>query len=130
LRVDVRVVAASNANLARRVADREFREDLFYRLACFPVQLPALGERASDILPLARHFLEKVGHPGVTLSEDAARVLENHTWPGNVRELQYVLERACILAETSQQILVEHISFAAFSGSGRLLQTLPRVVGV
>ena len=131
LRVDVRVVAASNADLARRVASREFREDLYYRLASFPIELPLLTDRLADLLTLAQHFLNRItGEPGIALSDDAARILEKHAWPGNVRELQFVLERACILAEAAEEILPEHIAFPRFSGQGRTVQPIGRAVGI
>jgi transcriptional regulator with GAF, ATPase, and Fis domain/CheY-like chemotaxis protein len=131
LRVDVRVVAASNADLARRVTNREFREDLYYRLASFPIELPPLTDRISDVLPLAQHFLAKLsGESGVGLSAEAALVLQKHTWPGNVRELQFVVERACILAEAAQEILPEHIVLPRSSGSGRAVQAIGRAVGI
>jgi transcriptional regulator with GAF, ATPase, and Fis domain len=113
LRVDVRVLAATNTELGPKVARREFREDLFYRLSAFCLDLPPLALRKGDLLPLARHFLAAVSgnSPVPALSEDAVRVLEKHSWPGNVRELQLVLERASILAESSREILAEHIAF-------------------
>ena len=114
-KVDVRVVAASNADLVERVQERAFREDLFYRLSVFCLELPALHSRVADILPLARHFLEMSGHAcpqsPLRISPNAARLLTSHHWPGNVRELRLVIERACILAEGRSEILPEHISF-------------------
>jgi DNA-binding NtrC family response regulator len=131
LRVDVRVVAASNADLARRVANREFREDLYYRLASFPIELPALADRPSDILPLAHHFLTKLaGEACITLSDQAACVLQKHFWPGNVRELQFVLERACIMVDAEREILAEHIVFPHFTGPTRFVQPISRAAGV
>jgi DNA-binding NtrC family response regulator len=115
-RVDVRVIAATNADLARRVSERQFREDLYYRLIAFPLQLPTLAERVTDIIPLAEHFLrECAGKSGVAppvLSAQAIAMLENHSWPGNVRELQYMTERAMILAEGSPMIQPEHLTFS------------------
>jgi DNA-binding NtrC family response regulator len=100
-RVDVRVVAATNRDLAAEVAAGRFREDLFYRLNVIPVRLPPLRERRDDIVPLARHFLAQLGREsGRPLGLDAAaeaRLLE-HGWPGNARELRNVLERAAVLA--------------------------------
>src|SRR5579884_343647 len=114
-RVDVRVIAATNADLARRVTDRQFREDLYYRLIAFPLQLPTLAERATDIVPLAEHFLRECArNAGISppvLSAQAIAMLENHSWPGNVRELQYIIERATILAEGSPIIQPEHLAF-------------------
>lgn len=114
-RVDVRVVAATNGDLAQRVLSREFRKDLYYRLSAFPLELPPLAERAGDIVPLARFFLASLAASNhcstPNLDCRTLRILERHSWPGNVRELQQVLERACILAEGSPDILPEHITF-------------------
>ncbi len=115
-RVDVRVLAASNADLASRAARGEFRQDLFYRLSAFPIELPALAERRIDIVPLAEHFLACMAAAlemrAPTLSAEAIRILENHPWRGNVRELQHVMERASILVESGPTIEAEHLYFA------------------
>ena len=99
-KVDVRVIAATNRDLARRVADGAFREDLFYRLNVFPVRVPPLREREDDVLLLAEMFLAKLaqrrGGPARTLPPNARARLRRYDWPGNVRELQNVLERAWI----------------------------------
>jgi DNA-binding NtrC family response regulator len=120
-RVDVRVLAASNVDLASRIGHGQFREDLFYRLSAFPITLPALRERRSDIVPLAEHFLAcmavALSAPCPRLSAAAARILESHSWNGNVRELQHVMERASILAESGNTILAEHLYFPDFSAS-------------
>jgi DNA-binding NtrC family response regulator len=114
-RVDVRVIAASNVDLAGRAGRGEFREDLFYRLSAFPLELPPLTERRSDIIPLAEHFLAcmaaAMSAPCPRLSEEAVRVLEAHPWRGNVRELQHVMERASILVENGSTVLSEHLYF-------------------
>jgi DNA-binding NtrC family response regulator len=109
-RVDVRVVAATNANLAERARDKQFREDLFYRLSVFPIELPGLAQRRGDVAALARHFLRKFqgAGPEQLLAPESLCALENHSWPGNVRELQHVIERASILAEGGP-ILPEHL---------------------
>jgi len=103
LKVDVRIVAASNKNLERAVADGSFREDLFYRLNVFPISIPPLRERRADILPLARFFLEgfcrDMNRQRLSISEDAVRTLERYVWKGNVRELRNVIERAVIMAD-------------------------------
>jgi DNA-binding NtrC family response regulator len=113
LHVDVRVIAASSADLAGRSGKGEFREDLFYRLAAFPLELPPLTERREDIVPLAQHFLAcmaaAISGRGLNLSEDAVCALESHAWKGNVRELKQVLERASILIENGEMVLVEHL---------------------
>jgi transcriptional regulator with PAS, ATPase and Fis domain len=114
-RVDVRIIAATNNDLSRRVSERQFRQDLFYRLAVFSLELPLLRDRGDDILPLARHFLANINRSGLavepSLSPGAIRMLHRHSWPGNVRELQLVLERACILSEGESEIRTEHICF-------------------
>ncbi|HKC11948.1 MAG TPA: sigma-54 dependent transcriptional regulator, partial [Vicinamibacteria bacterium] len=96
LTVDVRVVAATNQDLRAAVAVKEFREDLFFRLSVFPVEIPPLRRRRGDILPLAEVFLERygreMGRKGLRLSDVAKRALLDHTWPGNVRELQNCME--------------------------------------
>jgi DNA-binding NtrC family response regulator len=115
IKVDVRVIAATNSDLARKVGEKQFREDLYYRLAAFSLAVPPLAERVGDILPLARHFLAALNESPHSdppqLSSQAIRLLERHSWPGNVRELQLVLERACILAEGAEEIGAEHIQF-------------------
>jgi transcriptional regulator with PAS, ATPase and Fis domain len=121
-RVDVRVLAASNVDLASRAARGEFRQDLFYRLAAFPIELPALTERRTDIVPLAEHFLARASAamemPCPGLSTEAIRVLEAHPWRGNVRELQHMMERASIMAENGDTIEAEHLCFS-YSGEER-----------
>jgi DNA-binding NtrC family response regulator len=103
LHVDVRVVAATNRNLKQRVAERQFREDLYFRLSVFPIQIPPLRERADDVLMLARHFVEKfcrdLNKKPLSLAPGAIDELRSYQWPGNVRELQNCIERAVILTE-------------------------------
>jgi transcriptional regulator with GAF, ATPase, and Fis domain len=108
LKVDVRVVAATNADLQTLVKEHTFREDLYYRLAIFPIKLPPLRERGRDIDLLADAFLTKFC-PGVTLSNEALEALRRHSWPGNVRELRNVLERSSILVDGGRTILDRHI---------------------
>jgi DNA-binding NtrC family response regulator len=100
--VDVRVVAATNRDLTQAIADRSFREDLFYRLNVFPIHIPPLRERRDDILPLAKHFVERLsarmGRPAPSFSQEATGLLHRHGWPGNVRELSNAIERALIVA--------------------------------
>jgi len=110
LKVDVRVVAATNANLQDLVRQKLFREDLYYRLNIFPIDLPPLRERRGDVRTLSEFFLDRFAS-GKVLSADASSLLEQHEWRGNVRELRNVLERASILAEESSEILAEHILF-------------------
>jgi two-component system response regulator AtoC len=108
--VDVRIVAATNRDLEARVRDGTFREDLYYRLAGFPIRLPPLRERSADVLPLARTLLSRIGHelgrPGLYLSEASASLIPTMSWPGNVRELYNHLERAAILSDGPEITLV------------------------
>jgi PAS domain S-box-containing protein len=100
--VDVRVIAATNRNLEKLIVDGKFREDLFYRLSVFPVDVPALRERGEDIVQLAQHFLEQTckdfGREVLTLTRTQTANLRAYNWPGNVRELKNVIERAVILS--------------------------------
>ncbi|HLW87034.1 MAG TPA: sigma-54 dependent transcriptional regulator [Terriglobales bacterium] len=108
-RVDVRVIGATNANLRRLVREHGFREDLFYRLSIFPVELSPLRERMEDLPLLTQSFLTKFCPHNVTLSPGAVALLHQHTWPGNVRELRNVIERASILVGQEREIRPEHI---------------------
>jgi len=108
LKVDVRVIAATNADLKSRVAQQQFREDLFYRLAVFPIHLPPLRDRLTDVAELAAAFVAKF-YPRASLSREALHVLEQHSWPGNVRELRNAIERATILVGNGDEIKPEHI---------------------
>ena len=111
VRVDVRVVAATNLDLTAQVEQGRFRRDLYYRLTAFPLELPTLAERRSDIRLLAEHFLRSLAGPSEApvLSVKANAKLGAYLWPGNVRELAQVMERALILAEGSREILAEHL---------------------
>jgi transcriptional regulator with GAF, ATPase, and Fis domain len=117
-KVDVRVVAATNRDLAELVERGQFREDLYFRLCAFPIELPALRERAADIAKLVAHFLGRMGTVPPRLDIRTLRKLEGYDWPGNVRELQQVLERAAILANEGPAILGEHVTFS-FGGMGK-----------
>jgi DNA-binding NtrC family response regulator len=101
--VDVRLIAATHRDLARRVGERQFREDLFYRLNVVPVHLPALRERGDDVLLLAQHFLahfaREIGVRQPRLSAEVRKALLSHSWPGNVRELRNAVERAVVLSD-------------------------------
>ncbi|GMV20281.1 MAG: sigma-54-dependent Fis family transcriptional regulator [Acidimicrobiia bacterium] len=112
IKVDVRIIAATNVDLRRAVADGRFREDLFYRLNVIPIQLPPLRERKEDIPLLIQHFLEKHGEEirksGWFVTPEALDILMAYDWPGNVRELENVIERAVVLAP-SREIGVELI---------------------
>jgi transcriptional regulator with GAF, ATPase, and Fis domain len=114
VKVDVRVIAATNHDLAEAVERGGFRDDLYFRLSAFPIVLPALADRGADVLKLAAHFLASLVIQGQTAQLDAiaGQKLQQHSWPGNVRELQQVLERAVILAGDCARISAEHITFA------------------
>ena len=124
LKVDVRMVAASNRNLKEEVAHGNFRSDLFYRLNVVHVQLPALKERADDIPLLVNHFLAKYSQPGdrpqISLEPEALRVMLDYGWPGNVRELENVIERALILSNGEKITVKDLPQELRESGSGRL----------
>jgi transcriptional regulator with GAF, ATPase, and Fis domain len=122
LRSDARIVAATNLDLQRAIAEGRFREDLFYRLHVFAIALPPLRERVDDLLPLAEAFLaefaQRSGRAPAALSAEAKRLLLEHRWPGNVRELRNILERASILCDGSL-ITPEHLSFATPRSAAR-----------
>ena len=133
IKVDVRIIAATNSDLERAVSEGQFREDLFYRLNVIPVHLPALRERKDDVPLLAQHFLQQfaahvaglggrppgraavpslepqVPNPEITISQDALRHLMAYNWPGNVRELENALERAVALSGGRRQIEVRDL---------------------
>ena len=112
-KVDVRIIAATHRDLAALVSAGQFREDLYYRLAQFPIELPALREREDDILVLARHFAERactfLQRDEVSWSDDVLDQLSNYAFPGNVRELKGLVERALLLCE-GNELQVEHFS--------------------
>jgi DNA-binding NtrC family response regulator len=121
-RVDVRVVCATNVRLQELVKARQFREDLYYRLAVFPIGVPPLRDRVGDIAALSDHFLEKLareaGLPRKYLSATALTYLQEGRWSGNVRELQHSMERAFILSGNESELHVEH--FRALGSSAEL----------
>lgn len=102
--VDVRVIAATNKDLKLAVDNGQFRGDLFFRLAVFPIEIPPLRDRGDDVTLLARHFAADLGRElrgrEAQMSDDAIDALKRHRWPGNVRELENAIERACILSDT------------------------------
>ncbi len=116
LTADVRWIAATNRDLVAAMARGAFREDLYHRLAVFPIRMPPLRERLGDLLPLAEHLLGRVaasvGKPGLSLTEEAQRALVAYAWPGNVRELVNTLERAAIMAD-GRVLGVEHLGLPA-----------------
>jgi two-component system, NtrC family, response regulator PilR len=124
--VDVRIIAATNKDFEKEIAEGRFREDLYYRLSVIPIQLPPLRERREDIPLLARHFLERF-HKSMeksieAISPEAVRRLEAYDWPGNVRELENTMERAVALesgGEISLGVLPDRV--AGYSGSGGMV---------
>jgi transcriptional regulator with GAF, ATPase, and Fis domain len=103
LRVDVRIVSATNRDLRRDVAEKKFREDLYYRLNVFPIELPPLRQRRDDVEMLVQHFVRKyslrMGKHIDTIPAEAMRRLSNWSWPGNVRELENMVERMVIMSK-------------------------------
>lgn len=114
--VNVRIIAATNKNLRRMVEDGEFRNDLFFRLTAFPVDIPPLRDRKDDIPALAEHFLMQFegGESQLPLSQEVIEALLMYEYPGNVRELRNILERASILASNTS-ITVDHLIFEQFT---------------
>jgi len=116
LQVDVRVVAATNRNLRAAVAAKQYREDLYFRLSVFPILIPPLRDRPTDIPMLARHFIERfsrdLNKKPLMLSSSALEQLQTYRWPGNVRELQNCMERAVILTE-GDTIHARHLGLSA-----------------
>lgn len=133
-KVDVRIIAATHRDLPAMVAQGSFREDLYFRLAQFPIALPALRERDGDVLLLARHFAQQAcaaqGRAAVGWSSAALDRLSNHGFPGNVRELKYLVERAVLLCDEGV-ILPAHLSLsqatANETGNTTLRQRMERV---
>lgn len=111
-KIDVRVLTATNRNLAQAIREGRFREDLFYRLRVIEIDIPPLRQRRDDILPLARHFVKRLATrlkmPNLRLDATCVDYLQNYTWPGNVRELENSMERAAVLCANGL-ILPEHL---------------------
>ena len=127
--VDVRVVAATNKDLKAAVENGEFRGDLFFRLAVFPIEIPPLRDRGEDVVLLARHFASEIGKElrgrEAHVSSAAESAVRQHRWPGNVRELENAIERACILSDT--MTLEPHdlgLGSASRAGDSEVLQQL------
>ena len=123
IRIDVRVIAATNADLAQMVANGEFREDLFYRLNVIPVRLPPLRERRDDIPLLVQHFVERLtGQDGerreVRITQEAMRQLMGFGWPGNIRQLENVVERALALGRDRTQLDIADLPPELREGAG------------
>ncbi|HEY2964474.1 MAG TPA: sigma-54 dependent transcriptional regulator [Pyrinomonadaceae bacterium] len=143
--VDVRVVAATNRDLRGAVDQGQFRGDLFFRLAVFPIEIPPLRDRGDDVTLLARHFASEIGRElrgrEAKLSDEAVAALKRHRWPGNVRELENAIERACILSDTmtlqpadlglgGTAAAAESDAFAEVDLSGTLSEVAHRVLRV
>jgi transcriptional regulator with GAF, ATPase, and Fis domain len=115
IRTDARILAATNRDLPRAIANGQFREDLYYRLNVFAIRLPSLRERRDDVLPLSQAFLTEIGRnlgrPPAGISRDAKQMLVDYHWPGNVRELRNILERAAILCDGGL-IAAEHLAIS------------------
>jgi len=129
IQLDVRIVAATNRGLRQAVAARQFREDLYFRLSVFPVEVPALRDRREDIPKLAHHFVERVCRDvgkKMTLSPEAVAELMVHSWPGNIRELQNAIERAVILAD-GDTLLPRHLSLSPVPKSGSSIDPWERI---
>jgi two-component system, NtrC family, response regulator PilR len=128
VQADIRVVAATNQDLARLVAEGRFREDLFYRINVIAIHLPALRDRREDIPLLAAHFLEKhaaqMQKPVRSISQEAIDLLQAYGWPGNVRELENVIERAVALEQTPA-ILPESLPPHVRGPQGPSLRSIP-----
>ncbi|MFE8069500.1 sigma-54 dependent transcriptional regulator [Marinobacteraceae bacterium S3BR75-40.1] len=124
IKLDVRVLATTNRDLAHYVQQNQFREDLYYRLSVFPLQWQPLRERRGDIIPLAEHLLRvharKMKCPGVKLDASARRALQQHAWPGNVRELDNAIQRALILHQGQTITADDFCLDTIMSGMGRI----------
>jgi len=121
LSVDIRIVAATNRDLGAAVAEKTFREDLFFRLSVLPIEIPPLRRRRGDVLPLAESFLDRyareMSRGQLRLSEESRRALLDHAWPGNVRELQNCIERAVILSD-GREVRPEHLRLVPADAAG------------
>ena len=103
LKIDVRIIAATNRDLEKEVEEGRFRTDLYYRLNIFPINMPSLRDRREDILPLANYFIQKISEKSgkriTMVSERALQALVHYDWPGNIRELEHVIERSILLSD-------------------------------
>jgi two-component system nitrogen regulation response regulator NtrX len=130
VRVDVRVLAATNKDLTEEIRLGQFREDLFFRLNVIPISVPPLRERGDDVMRLAEHFIaeftREYGRRPKAVSDDAVEILRAYRWPGNVRELRNVIERLIIMVP-GDVIGVENLTFLSDRTSG-VSQTVPETV--
>jgi Nif-specific regulatory protein len=133
IKVDVRVVSATNRNLEKMIEDGEFREDLYYRLNVFPINLPPLRERLDDLPILTNHFIAKfarqMGVPAAGATPDALQKLREYNWPGNVRELENIIERAMILARGAP-LAPAHLDFGRRAQAANQSGAVPAVQSV
>jgi transcriptional regulator with PAS, ATPase and Fis domain len=117
--VDFRVIAATNTDLEKEVAEKRFREDFYYRLNVFSITIPALRERTTDIPLLAHYFLKRYAHSMnknvADISPEAMKVLTQYDWPGNIRELRNTIERALVVVGRKNRIELEDINLPHFS---------------
>lgn len=131
IRVDVRVIAATNRDLTAMVRQGRFREDLWYRIAIFPILLPPLRERLDDIAELAAHFSERAafrfGLAHVPPSQEDVRLLQTYSWPGNIRELAAVLDRAALLGEGRTLEIAAALGFSSHATAATTPPALPLV---
>ena len=128
IKIDVRVVAASNRDLQKAISEQAFREDLYYRLSAFPIIIPPLRERQEDIQPLAEHFLnifsKEMNKNIKGFLEEAKKIILNHQWKGNVRELENCIERAVILCN-GEAIQPENLGLSQIDAEKALLDEMP-----
>ncbi len=128
-KVDIRLIFATNRNLKELVDDHLFREDFYYRIYVYPILLPALRERKTDILPIAYHFLgqfnQAFGKSVLGIEGEAVQRLNAYDWPGNVRQLRNVIERAVILCE-NDQITLKELPIFSEAGAAQMLDTVPQ----
>ncbi len=132
IKVDVRIIAATNRDLEADIEQGVFREDLYYRLNVMPINMPSLREHAEDIPDLARFLVEKISRiqgRSLTIMDSAIRILMHHNWPGNVRELENCLERAAIMCEQGQ-IDRDVIGLAGLKESSTINQAVKQVINV
>ena len=132
IKVDIRVIAASNVDLEKEVRKGTFRDDLYYRLKVVPIELPPLRERQEDIALLARHFLDKhskkCGKGVIGISEKAVKALIGYKWPGNVRELENLMERLVVLSRDGFEIGIDDA--AGFSAGPEKQRKVQGTLGV
>ncbi|MCK5704531.1 MAG: sigma 54-interacting transcriptional regulator, partial [Cyclobacteriaceae bacterium] len=124
IKVDVRIIAATNRNLEKQIKKKSFRKDLYYRLNVYPITIAPLRDRISDITLLAEHFVKrfnlKLGKDIKIISKKTLKQLQNYAWPGNIRELENIIERAVIISSGSS-LVVEQLQKPDFKTSGKLL---------